>query len=526
MTLTETRPEAAPEEPSEDGGATLQRESIFATADHKRVGRVELVAGLLFLAAGGVLLAVARSGAADLGTSEALAGRAASAESTFLYVLGLPMSWLGLATVVVPLQLGAWRLALPRLHAAAMWSGLAGAGVIAAGYLAGSASDFDLNSWSAPVAPERGSNDATELVLAGLVLVAVALVVQAASLVTTILTQRAEGMTVARLPLFSVATLLTSGVLLIAVPVFIAGLVALWLDQHFGGQAFSDQGLAASRLWQHFVFLPGWPLLLLMAVPALGALSDAIAGHSHRQLLGHPIAGALLTVFALLTVLTWAAGRNRLLAISHPVSTVPLALLLAPVGLLLLLWLSTLRFGNARFHPSLLGAALSLLLIAAAIAAFVAAAVVKVEQDDASAFARGNITVLALGVPALGLVAALLYWAPKITGRAPSRGASSVAALLVFAGVLLSGVPGWIVGLDASDDTWAIAVAGGLLLAVGFLAAAAALRSGANSADDPYGAVTLEWATTSPPPPHNFDRLPEIRSSAPLADVRSGGGDA
>lgn len=522
MTLTETRPEAAPEEPKA-AEATPVRDSIFATADHKRVGRVQLVAALLFLALGAVCLAVSRAGIADLGIGASAAGRAGSAETAFLYVVGLPLAWLGLATVVVPLQIGARRLALPRFHAAAVWSAILGAVVIAIGYVSGSASDFDLNSVHGPAAPQNGAKDATEMVFAGLFLVAVAITMQAASLVATILTERVEGMTIGRMPLFSVSILVTASVLLVAVPVFLAGLVMLWLDQHFGGQIFADTSLATDRLWQHFLFLPGWPLMLLMVVPALGAMTDAVAGHARRQLLGHPIAGGLITAFGLLTVLTWAAGRNRLYAITQPISTIPLALVLAPIGLLLLLWLGTLRFGNARFHASLLGPALSLVLVGAGIAGAVAAGLIDVEADDAAAFARGNITLLALGVPAIGLVAALAYWAPKITGRAPSNGAAGVAALLVFLGVLVSAVPGWIVGFDASDETWGIAVAGGAVLALGFLAAAGSLKAGPAADDDPYGAVTLEWATTSPPPPHNFDRLPEVRSAAPFGDVRDGG---
>lgn len=521
MTLTETRPDAAPEQP-QAVEATPVRESIFATADHKRIGRLQLVAGLLFLAVGAVLLAVARSGPADLGIGASAAGRAASAETTFLYVLGLPLAWLGLATVVVPLQIGALRFALPRMHAAAVWSALLGAAVIAVGYISGSASDFDLNAVHGPAAPQSGAKDATEMVMAGLALVAVAITVQAAGLVATILTERAEGMTVGRMPLFSVSILVTASLLLIAVPVFVAGLVLLWLDQHFGGQLFAQSSLATDRLWQHFLYLSGWPLLLLMAVPAFGAMTDAVAGHARRQLLGHPIAGGLLTALALMSVLTWAAGRNRLYAISAPITTIPLAVVLVPIALLVLLWVATVRFGSARFHPSLLAAPLMLVLVGAGIAGFVAALAIDVEADDAAAFARGNLTLLALGVPAVALVGAVLYWAPKLSGRAPSAGAGGAASLLVFLGVLVAAVPGWIVGFDASDETWGIAIAGGALLALGFLATAAALKAGPAATDDPYGATTLEWATTSPPPAHNFDRLPEIRSAAPLADVRSG----
>ncbi|MFP5328277.1 MAG: cbb3-type cytochrome c oxidase subunit I, partial [Acidimicrobiia bacterium] len=333
---------------------------------------------------------------------------------------------------------------------------------------------------------------------------------------------RAEGMTVGRMPLFSVSILVTASLLLIAVPVFVAGLVLLWLDQHFGGQLFAQSSLATDRLWQHFLYLSGWPLLLLMAVPAFGAMTDAVAGHARRQLLGHSIAGGLLTALALLSVLTWAAGRNRLYAISAPITTIPLALVLVPIALLVLLWVATVRFGSARFHPSLLAAPLMLVLVGAGIAGFVAALAIDVEADDAAAFARGNLTLLALGVPAVALVGAVLYWAPKVSGRAPSSGAGGAASLLVFLGVLVAAVPGWIVGFDASDETWGIAIAGGALLALGFVATAAALKAGPAATDDPYGATTLEWATTSPPPPHNFDRLPEIRSAAPLADVRPG----
>ena len=258
MTVTETRPGAAgavdaPASGAEAGGeqgAPAAAPAAVATADHKGLGLVFLFAATLFLILGLVMGELLQSQLAAPGTNVVGSryGELLSLHATATAVLFLGPLWLGLATYLLPLQIGASRLALPRLHAFATWLYVVGGVVFLVSYLPGVPSHGGI-TLSEPVAAAkglgRGDVAATSLWVVGLFLVGLASVLASGDLIVTMLRLRAEGVTLARVPLFSWASFATSAVVVLATPVFLGGLTLLYLDQRYGGTFFSPSDKAA-----------------------------------------------------------------------------------------------------------------------------------------------------------------------------------------------------------------------------------------------------------------------------------------
>lgn len=532
MTLTETRPEQV--QPPESQPAPAG--SWLTTADHKKIGRLFMAGSLLFLVVAGAVGAVLRGELAEPGI--AIVGdqyfRLFSLHATSAALLFLGPFWLGLATYLVPLQIGSPRLAFPRIQATALWLFLSGGVLVLVSYFIGDGPAAGGLTFSTPIL--TGSKEATDLWIGGLMMLGVASLLATVNFLTTILKLRTEGMTLARVPLFTWSVFCTSAVALLATPTYLAGLVLLYLDRHFGGAFFSSEG--TDVIWQHLLWLFGRPDIYLLTLPALGAACDIVATHARRPLLGEPAARAAVAAFAALSIGAWAAGNDVASAIVVPTYSVLTALIAIPVGILALIWLGTLRFGRPRAHISLafIGAALLLLLFGAA-----NAGIAGLSDGVGSAWTTGNLHVIAFGPSLLLGVAALHHWAPKIWGRSVSATLGAGQLLLLTGGFLFLGLGSYLMGYDGGpwrvDDltvsSWTnfsrIAAAGGVLVLLGVLALVAGLfkaarGDGALSGPDPYDGLTLEWATPQPIPAHNFDRVPVVRSSAPLEDVRTANG--
>jgi len=536
MTMTEARPEAAAPPPP-PAPAPAVATSIFSTSDHKRLGLAFLFGALGFLAVGTIVGMVMRAELTQEGVS--LVGddyrRLFGLHATVSAMLFLSPAWIGVATHVVPLQIGAGRLAFPRLHAFALWLFVLGGATTVVAYLIEPPEGFGLSSATPMVAPPGGANEATGLFVAGLAVVAVAMVLAAVDLVVTILKLRPPGLTLRRMPMFSWATLVTSLVTLLATPVFLAGLMLLYLDQRFGGTLFSPDDAGGQAIWQHTLWIFGRPEIYLLALPGLGAACDIVATHARKPLISRDAARAGLTLFALLSFGAWAAGRGVADSLVLPTYSPLTALVVAPVGLLVLVWLGTLVRARLNPHVSLLFVGGFVLLCGFGALQAIIAGLVGVAGN---AWTVGHLHTVAFGAPTLLLVASLYHWAPKLFGRPLSAGLGRLVFLGLFGGFLLMGLGSYLLGYDGApagvkdfaftengSTFGALAAVGGALLAVGILAllldvvrTAADVRP-SDTPDDPYGGMTLEWATSSPPPPQSFDGVPEVRSAEPLFDL-------
>ncbi|MBW3615335.1 MAG: cbb3-type cytochrome c oxidase subunit I [Actinobacteria bacterium] len=529
MTSTLTRPPAATPGDVSSPPAPVTTESWATTGDHKRLGLLFMGGGLAAILAGACVALVFQLPNVNDNTRiwTGAASRLASANVSLSLVIGIPALWMGLATYVAPLQIGTTRLALPRLHNLALWL-YAGGGVLATiGYVADRAPISGLGS-SLPALARKGrsAEAGTEILIMGLLLVALATFLGAASLLTTLLNRRAEGMRLTDLPLFSWSTLTTATVLVLATPVFLAGLTLLFYDQHYGGTLFAS-GAGGRRVWQHQLWVLGQPMALLFAAACVGAFCDIVSTAARRPLTGFGLARVATIAAPTLTLLLWAGNLSTLRSPFGPVATLGGVLVGAPLALALLTWAATLRSGAVRVNPGLFFVAAFLVVVGLAAVLSLAAVFVGVKGGDAEAFRNGQTTLLVLGAPLLGLAGAAVHWSPKITGRSPGAGPSAMLCLLLLGGVVLTAAPAYLVGFGAGGSVLPLGIVGSAVTAAGVAMLLARLlgpgrsRSSRSGPSDPYGGLTLEWATSSPPPPHNFDVVPEIRSPHPLAPTES-----
>ena len=471
------------------------------------------VAAAIFLAVG--------EGAADVFVQPG--SRLASAAATGAFVVGIPALWIGLATYVVPLQIGGHRLAMPRLHNLALWLFAAGGMLVTIGAVADNRTLSSLAA-SRPATATLGANptNATELFLAGLVIVGVATLLAALSLLTTILNRRGEGVRLLHVPAFTWGAIGTSVTLLLSTPVFIGGLVLLFFDQHYGGTLFAGgAGIGGVRIWEHELWLLGRPEALVFWGATIGIYCDVVATALRRPLVGWPIAQAASAAAPLLTLGAYIGATSVLSSPFAPIATIGAALFLVGPALAVLTFLASGRGSRPRLLPGLIPLFAHFALDGLLIAAYAAGLFGDVIGEEAAAFRNGQLVLISLAQPLIGLAAGLLHWAPKLRGSVASLPSAGLATLLILGGAVLLAAPGYIVGLGGSDDTSVIGAIGAAVLAVGLLSLLPTLVGPAGSSPgDPYEGLTLEWATASPPVRHNFEEVPEIRSAYPLHDAR------
>jgi cytochrome c oxidase subunit 1 len=523
--------------------------------DHKHIGSLFVVAALVFLVAGAVLSLVMR---AQLSTAEAeLVGdrtyrQLFTLHGTFSVFLFLLPVWLGLASAIVPLQVGAARLAFPRLHAMSFWLFLIGGVMVAA---APAVSDV-FHGWtlSDPIPVRLGlRGQGPDLLLLGLAAVCVAAVLVIVNLVVTVLQLRPPGMTLRRVPVFSWSMMVSGAVLLLALPVLVGAFGMLFVDRHYGSSLFS--GFTGGRggnplIWPRLFWFGAYPMLWALLIPALGAVSEIVATFSGRRLFSRDRASAALVGIGVLSFAGWGSEVTTLNR-ARPLFILGALAVLAPVALLILNWLATLRVAGKegdvhalrrRFAETPMLWALGVIpVLGLGLAASVVSAIDSGRDAHVTYWQAGQQHALFFGAASIGAFAALAYWGPKIWGRRTSDGLGKLEILAVVGGTLLTVLGMLLLGVqdmlvhtstfDSSDD-WALgnlvvsagaAIVGlGLVLVLLDLLGTVVARRGPRAGADPWGGQTLEWATTSPPPRHNFDALPEIRSDAPLLDLQIG----
>ena len=531
MTVTETRPDtaAAPEAeaPPEHAPTSRGLPALLGSGDHKVVGRLWIAFSFLYLLVGlgtAVLLGLED---ADLASYKVLGS------DTYLQVFSLyrvaavflvviPL-FIGLATYVVPLQVGARSLALPRAAAAAFWTWVVAGGVLVASY-------------AIDGGPGGTDAEGTDLWIVAFGLVVVALVAASVSIATPVLADRAEGMSLIRTPLFSWSMLVACSIWILSLPVLLANLLVIYLDHRYGQQLF---GVDAD-IWAQVSWAFQQPQIYATAIPVFGVIVDIVATAVGARPRFRQGAMAATGLFGILAFGAWMQPYFNAEALDDPWYIGVAWVSMLTVLVLLLLVGETMGRNRPKFTaPLALAVVAFLLLLGATIAG--GFAVLDVLDLADTTFAAGQMHLTLLAGLAGGL-AGVWYWLPKISGRKASDGAGSLVALLLLAGAALVGLSAlWSGALDqplvltaeyvARDGVEAL----NLVTAIGFvllivaavvaaLALVVAVRKGLTSnpehrPDDPWGGQTLEWSTTSPPPWNNFAETPALVTSAsPLLD--------
>jgi heme/copper-type cytochrome/quinol oxidase subunit 1 len=434
-----------------------------------------------------------------------------------------------------------------------LWVFLAGGAMVVA---APAASDV-FSGWtlSDPIPEKLGlPGRGPDLLLLGLSLVCLAAVLVMVNLIVTILQLRAPGMTLSRIPMFSWSMLVSGAVLVLALPVLIGAFGMLFVDRHYGASLFS--GYTGSRggnplIWPRLFWFGAYPLLWALLIPALGAVSDIVATFAGRPLISRPRAMAALGAVGVLSFAGWGSEvttlvRARLLFILGAL------VVLAPVASLVLNWLVTLRAAGKEStdreglrrgfaQTPMLWALGFLPVLGLGLAGSVVSALDAGRRSHANYWQVAQQHGLFFGAATVGAVAALSFWGPKLWGYRLSDALGKLEILAVVGGTLLTVLGMFVLGVQdmavhtatytSSDNLGAAnlivslgaAIVGlGLLVLLADLVGSQIFGRGHRAGADPWGGQTVEWATTSPPPLHNFDALPEIRSATPLLDLRVG----
>jgi cytochrome c oxidase subunit I len=515
---------------------------LATSSDHKDVGKLFIGAAFSFLFVGlvGYLLMRLQLGVPENDLIEPVTfNRLLSVTSATLVILfALPLA-IGLYTYVVPLQIGARAVAFPRLASFALWLYIAGGAVLYASF-AYTPPESGFNAWPPLSDTVFISNNGPDVWITAVGLTVLGLVLQSINLAVTVAKLRAPGMAWRRLPPFCFSGLVSSWVLIVAGSLMIAALVMLEIDRHFGGVFFDAGEGGAPLYYQHlsWIFFTGCYLLFLL--PAAGAISEILPTFSGKPLLSRGAVTGSIAAIGAIGLLAWMENMyTAAIPIGWLYGAMAIALLLAiPIGVLFVNWIGTLAFGTIKLRAPLLFALGAISTLSFGLAGELMHAVIPVnwllaDTTDATA-TTGYVFV---GGPVLGGLAALYYWFPKITGRTMGEGLAGFSLLLIIVGVHLTLIPMALAGLDGqpvdiykyfdvgSLDIYnllttigAFVLAGGIT--VSLLNAYVSVRSGARAGHDPWRGDTLEWLTLSPPPPHNFDVVPDVRSEEPLRDIR------
>jgi cytochrome c oxidase subunit I len=516
---------------------------LATSADHKDLGRILIGGSLGFLFLALIELLLMRLQLAipeNTFLSPVTFNRMLSMYgATAIFFFAIPLV-LGFFYYVTPLQIGARGTALPRLGqtGVALWAG--GATVLYAAFLF-TPSEAGVN----PLPPLSElaflSSNGVDVWAAATGLATLGFVLIAIDLLTTVRRMRAPGMAWRRLPVFAWGAAVGCWLMLVIGGVLLAALTMLMIDRNYDGVFFADGSGGAPLLWQHLTWIFYTGTYMLVLIFAFGAIAEIVSAFSARPLLNRSVVMASLAAIAVIGTLAWM--QNMLTApigIGWMYYAMLMSLaLIVPIGLVLFNLIATMVGGTLRMRAPLLFSIGAISMLSIGLAAELEQSLVAAAWELKNTTASTAATHFALvGGAAFGGFAALHYWFPKMTGRTMGESLARISFWTMVAGILLAFVPLLFAGADHGEvidaykyfggtgvSTWnLIASIGAFVLAIGIILtvvnAISSRHNGPEAGHDPWGGDSLEWFALSPPDPHNFDVLPDVRGTRPMRDIR------
>jgi len=514
----------------------------ITSTDHKVIGYLYLMTSFGFFLFAGVMAMLIRAELFSPGNqivTDEFYNQLFTMHGTIMLLLFATPLFIGFANVVMPLQIGSPDVAFPRLNMFSYYLFLFGGLITIAGFITpGGAADFGWTAY-APLnnevyTPHIGG----DLWVMGLALAGFGTILGGVNFITTIICMRAPGMTMFRMPIFCWNILVTSILVLIAFPLLAAALFALFADRKFGTHIFDPAG-GGAVLWQHLFWFFGHPEVYIIALPFFGIITEILPVFSRKPIFGYKsLVGATLAI-GVLSAAVWAHHMYVTGAINLPFFAATTMLIAVPTGVKFFNWIGTMWRGSVTFETPMLWAVgfLVTFLFGGLTGVVLAMPPLDFQVSD-SYFVVGHFHYVVFGTVVFAMFAGFYFWWPKMTGRMLDERLGKIHFWMLFIGFHTTFLVQHWLGVEGMPRRYSdylptdgftvlnqVSTLGAFLLGVSTLPFLwnvwQARRSPKVAVDDPWGwGASLEWATSCPPPRHNFTSLPRIRSERPAFDLK------
>jgi cytochrome c oxidase subunit 1 len=514
----------------------------MTSTDHKVIGNLYLISSFIFFMIAGLMAMVIRAELARPGlqfVSNEQYNQMFTMHGTIMLFLFATPLFAGFANAIMPLQIGAPDVSFPKLNLVAFYMFLFGGIIVVSGFLTpDGAASF---GWFAYAPLSNAVNSPTigaDLWIIGLAISGLGSILGAVNFITTIFTMRAPGMVMFRLPIFTWTILLTSVLVLMAFPVLAASLIVLQVDRSFGAQVF-EAANGGAILWQHLFWFFGHPEVYIIALPFFGIISEVIPVFSRKPVFGYK--GLVFATIAIagLSVAVWAHHMYVTGAVSLPFFALTTMLIAVPTGVKFFNWIGTMWRGSISFETPMLFVIgfLITFLLGGLTGVMLAMPPIDFHVSD-SYFVVAHFHYTVFGTVVFAMFAGFYFWWPKLTGRMLDDSLGKIHFWTVFIGFQVTFLIQHWLGIKGMPRRYADYLAsdgftlGNTISSIGsFLLGASTLFFLWNvyktwrtaplvKVNDPWGwGMSLEWATSCPPPRHNFTELPRIRSERPAFDA-------
>ncbi|MBW3647297.1 MAG: cytochrome c oxidase subunit I [Actinobacteria bacterium] len=526
--------------PSPGPGSKIAK--VLTTTDHKTIGMLYLCTSFGFFLAAGFMAMLIRAELAQPGldlVSPEQYNQLFTMHGTIMMFLFAPPAAYGFTNFIMPLQIGSPDMSFPRLNAFSYWLFLFGGLTVLAGFLAPEgAASFGWFAYAPLNDIIRSPSIGADLWIVGLAVSGLGTILGAVNFITTIITLRAPGMTMFRMPIFTWNMLVTSILVLLAFPVLTAALFALLADRHLGAQVYNpDNGGAI--LWQHLFWFFGHPEVYIIALPFFGVITEIIPVFSRKPVFGYKgLVFATLGIGAL-SLTVWAHHMYPTGAVLLPFFAFLSFLIAVPTGVKFFNWIGTMWRGQLTFETPMLFAVgfLITFLLGGLTGVLLAAPPIDFHVSD-TYFVVAHFHYVVFGTVVFAFFGGVYFWFPKLTGRMMNDRLGKVHFWTLFVGFHMTFLVQHWLGAEGMPRRYAdylpsdgfttlnmVSSVGAFVLGASTLPflynVAVSFRRGERAiSDDPWGfGNSLEWATSCPPPRHNFVTMPRIRSERPAFDL-------
>ncbi|GEK80809.1 aa3-type cytochrome oxidase subunit I [Agrococcus baldri] len=515
----------------------------LTTTDHKTIGYLYLITSVLFFMIAGVMALLIRAQlfapGLEIVPTEEQYNQLFTMHGTIMLLMFATPLFAGFANVLMPLHIGAPDVAFPRLNALAYWMFSFGSLIAIAGFLTPQgAASFGWFAYTPLSTTAFSPGIGGHLWVMGLALSGFGTIMGGVNFITTIITMRAPGMTMFRMSIFTWNILITSLLVIIVFPVLAAAMFGLGLDRIFGGHIY-DPANGGAVLWQHLFWFFGHPEVYIIALPFFGIISEVIPVFSRKPIFGYnTLVGATISIAAL-SVTVWAHHMYVTGTVLLPWFSLMTMLIAVPTGVKIFNWIGTMWRGSITWESPMLWAFgfLVTFTFGGLTGVILASPPLDFHISD-TYFVVAHFHYVVFGTVVFAMFSGFYFWWPKWTGKMLNDRLGHVHFWMLFIGFHLTFlVQHWlgVIGMPrryytylAEDGfTWMnqLSTIGAMILGLSMLPFLWNVWITARTApkvevDDPWGTGrSLEWATSCPPPRHNFTTIPRIRSESPAFDL-------